>query len=343
MAKREQASYQLLYLTCLNGNYFDCNSPHLSALQNSFSRMNLEDVYKMEKANHNKEELLHQFSVDDALSYSKQAANTARKNFAKAALRAENKLKSIHCSRLKILRRDMINERMKRFSNTRLQEIGERSRSSVEEGYLAEERRKVIRIEGECSRGRHRVKEHWKKLRKQKDFSSAQEIPSTVISNREKAFRSLTKDLEKYELHDVAKELLLLFAIKEKTEKEYLKEIIKERKNSFKTLKGLSGDRTKKRRQLMIKREQNKMLDLPRLQRNANDRSEVNHGKTPHERVLALLSYQHPELIWREIQQTAYSINLTRPFTFSYFPKPPKQKQTQKGLNKPRIRRPREI
>lgn len=326
----------------------------MSSLEISFRAMRLDEAHnkKMSRQNIKSRHFPNlQSSLEFTLKRFQNTAITARKNFVRAAIRGEKKLNLIYSSRLKSLKSGMVEKRVKRFDAVRPQEYTTTGWSSFQEGYFAEENREVVRIEGDRSRSRHRLNEQWRKLRKKKNFDSEDGVSSTG-SRRDKMLRSLVKELEKYEMHDIAKELLMLSEIKEKAEREYLKEMIKVKRITLQASKGAGfldrGDQGID--QVMTKREKRYMLELPRLQKTKNTkttkrRSEKARGKTPQERVTALLSYQHPDPLWKQIQETAYSGNVTRPFTFSYFPRLPNQKLTGKyfGLDARRGRRARAV
>lgn len=321
----------------------------LHQLESSFSSICLDETTGRKHLNKKTKNRFapNETSIEFSLKQLKHAAKTARKNFAKAAIRGEKKLHLIYSSKLKSLNNEMVEKRMKKIGEFRFQETNKTPWTSFEDGYLAKENREIVRIEGDRSRSRHRLNEQWRKFRKQTSLNYGKEIISTGRSRLNKILQSLVKELEKYELHDVAREILTLSAVREKTEKEYLRETMKAKRAALQISKNSSNRQDQGKGMLIAKREKRYMLELPRLQKNKTNKGRRNERyrglKTPQEKVTALLSYQHSNPLWNEIQLTAYTINTTRPYTFSYFNNLPKQKLSGKSCHKDARRRRRNI
>ena len=173
----------------------------MSALEISFSAMRLDEAqnnWKTPRQNTKNRFTPHRPTVEFTLKRFQNTAQTARKNFVKAAIRGEKKLNLIYSARLKSLKSDMVEKRVKRIGAVRPQEIAKTGWKSLQDGYLAEENREVVRIEGDRSRSRHRLNEQWRKLRKKANFDS--EGISSKGNRKDKMLQSLVKELEKYEL-----------------------------------------------------------------------------------------------------------------------------------------------
>ena len=172
------------------------------------------------------------------------------------------------------------------------------------EALRANERRQIHQLESEKQRGKKRRNTLEKAVEKLRE--STANWTGSLSRELDQKLERIICEARLKDMNNMADNLSVLLHEKKLLREQYFTARREEKSMKHKTLRAARN--TKK-----------ELLLLPRLQRRRANKKIKSASTASGERVRRLLGREIFHHRWREIQETAYNVNFTRPNTFSYF------------------------